>query len=108
MPAHEYNGTVVPAHTIVLTYTWQGGALSILGPDIGTDMCMCDTQVCDEDVTACFSCNVNFAWNRRKHHCRVCGYVFCRPCCDYHMRLPNYEEDVRVCVMCAPKVTARR
>jgi len=63
-------------------------------------------KVRDEDTVECFSCQTEFTWSRRKHHCRLCGRIFCRPCCDYHVSLPNFEGEVRVCLLCAPRVDA--
>lgn len=34
----------------------------------------------DESATSCFSCNRKFTTFRRKHHCRVCGQIFCSTC----------------------------
>ena len=63
-------------------------------------------KVRDEDSVECFSCQTEFSWSRCKHHCRLCGRIFCRPCCDYHVSLPNFDGEVRVCVLCAPRVDA--
>lgn len=37
--------------------------------------------VSSDSVTNCYKCNERFTLLLRKHHCRVCGYVFCRHCC---------------------------
>ena len=34
----------------------------------------------DNLFVCCTDCGVEFAWNLRKHHCRVCGQVFCHHC----------------------------
>jgi len=36
----------------------------------------------DESATSCFHCNRAFTTFRRKHHCRVCGQIFCSACTD--------------------------
>lgn len=34
----------------------------------------------DENATTCFGCGRPFTTFRRKHHCRVCGQIFCSNC----------------------------
>ncbi|KAJ3222078.1 1-phosphatidylinositol-3-phosphate 5-kinase [Clydaea vesicula] len=34
----------------------------------------------DEKVKECYECNVSFSTFRRKHHCRICGQIFCHKC----------------------------
>lgn len=34
----------------------------------------------DENATTCFACGRPFTTFRRKHHCRVCGQIFCSSC----------------------------
>ena len=36
--------------------------------------------ILDEDVDRCMLCDMLFAFNKSKSHCRACGNVFCRPC----------------------------
>ncbi|XP_067929183.1 FYVE and coiled-coil domain-containing protein 1-like [Watersipora subatra] len=40
------------------------------------------TWVSSADVTNCMGCNSAFTMLLRKHHCRVCGKVFCWQCCN--------------------------
>jgi len=35
----------------------------------------------DEAAPECFFCRREFALNRRRHHCRLCGLLFCSTCC---------------------------
>ena len=39
--------------------------------------------VADATVTRCELCRLDFGAMRRKHHCRLCGHVFCQPCSDF-------------------------
>ena len=64
----------------------------------------------DERVRACFGCSVAFSFMRRKHHCRLCGRVFCDACTSYRERLPSWYNDSgsnrlntanRMCASCA-------
>ncbi|GAA5897193.1 hypothetical protein JCM6882_001813 [Rhodosporidiobolus microsporus] len=49
----------------------------------------------DDSVRECTSCQSKFAlWNRR-HHCRVCGHIFCNNCSPF-----NVEKIGRVCTGC--------
>lgn len=34
----------------------------------------------DDHFEVCTDCGVAFSWSVRKHHCRVCGKVFCHQC----------------------------
>jgi len=36
----------------------------------------------EKDVPRCPSCGKGFSITRRKHHCRLCGYVMCEDCSD--------------------------
>ena len=57
----------------------------------------------DERVVACFNCAAMFTFFRRKHHCRSCGRIFCRPCSSYREVLPfstRYTTPQRVCLSC--------
>jgi len=39
---------------------------------------------------------------QQKHHCRLCGKIFCKSCSNYRMPLPQfgYKKQQRVCVSC--------
>lgn len=50
-------------------------------------------------VTNCYKCNEKFGILLRKHHCRVCGYVFCRHCCPKATKSEN-----RICLSCDSSV----
>ena len=36
----------------------------------------------DEQCKVCYECGVRFHTFRRKHHCRLCGQIFCNRCCN--------------------------
>ena len=44
----------------------------------------------DTNSPSCGSCGSTFWILRRRHHCRVCGDVFCRPCSSVLMRLDSH------------------
>lgn len=31
----------------------------------------------EQECRSCYECNASFSTFRRKHHCRICGQVFC-------------------------------
>eukprot|EP00286_Rhodomonas_abbreviata_P005107 CAMPEP_0181326454 /NCGR_PEP_ID=MMETSP1101-20121128/21505_1 /TAXON_ID=46948 /ORGANISM="Rhodomonas abbreviata, Strain Caron Lab Isolate" /LENGTH=340 /DNA_ID=CAMNT_0023434905 /DNA_START=45 /DNA_END=1063 /DNA_ORIENTATION=+ len=57
----------------------------------------------DSTVSQCKSCGFVFSFIIRKHHCRMCGHVFCRYCAAETWPLPKFEylSPVRVCRKCA-------
>mmetsp|Transcript_23929 Transcript_23929/g.37481 ORF Transcript_23929/g.37481 Transcript_23929/m.37481 type:complete len:357 (+) Transcript_23929:155-1225(+) len=57
----------------------------------------------DTNVTQCKSCGFVFSFIIRKHHCRMCGHVYCRYCASETWPLPKFEylSPVRVCRKCA-------
>lgn len=51
----------------------------------------------DQLCKVCYKCEVPFTVFRRRHHCRVCGQVFCNSCSAYFL---NLAVTVRVCESC--------
>ena len=41
----------------------------------------------------CMSCGWKFGISVRKHHCRICGGIFCSSCSKYRIRLDNLSEE---------------
>ena len=54
----------------------------------------------DNSVTECNNCHTTFTFLIRRHHCRLCGYVFCASCSSYVMSLKEGSFPQRVCVNC--------
>ena len=56
----------------------------------------------DAEVTGCGGCGARFSLTERRHHCRVCGDVFCGKCSSREASLPalGVERAVRVCDAC--------
>ena len=40
-----------------------------------------DDWIPDKKMATCFNCDIRFTFFNRKHHCRVCGNIFCDNCC---------------------------
>lgn len=41
-----------------------------------------------KNVQTCLRCGIAFSFLVRKHHCRMCGRVFCGDCAGHHMPVP--------------------
>jgi len=67
----------------------QDGVLNSLAPTA--------KWVSDEDVTHCHKCTAEFTLLRRKHHCRLCGNIFCNGCSQDRL------DGNRVCDTCSSK-----
>ncbi|XP_032520760.2 putative 1-phosphatidylinositol 3-phosphate 5-kinase isoform X1 [Danaus plexippus] len=56
----------------------------------------------DDISRECYECAVRFSALRRRHHCRVCGQIFCSRCCS--QRVPGHifgcAGGLRVCTYC--------
>ena len=37
----------------------------------------------DNSVNSCHNCRNDFTFLNRRHHCRLCGKIFCNICCNY-------------------------
>ncbi|KAG0355772.1 1-phosphatidylinositol-3-phosphate 5-kinase, partial [Gamsiella multidivaricata] len=61
-----------------------------------------DYWMADENAKECFGCSASFFVFRRKHHCRICGHIFCSKCAS--KIIPGiklgYEGYLRVCNYC--------
>ena len=58
-------------------------------------------------IVRCYNCTSKFTAFRRRHHCRVCGQVFCSKCCSSYIPgklVPGHSGNIRVCVSCCTKV----
>lgn len=43
----------------------------------------------DENVKSCYNCHTEFSLFIRKHHCRLCGRIFCYECSKYRDTIPE-------------------
>ncbi|CAG2059459.1 unnamed protein product [Timema podura] len=50
----------------------------------------------------CYDCGEKFTTFRRRHHCRVCGQIFCSRCCNQEIpgKIMGCTGDLRVCTYC--------
>ena len=56
----------------------------------------------DSDMAHCKRCGEEFSFVIRKHHCRVCGDIFCNSCSGKCLVLAHDQSryDIRACDMC--------
>jgi hypothetical protein len=48
-----------------------------------------------EQVLTCYGCGLAFSFLKRRHHCRLCGRVFCNDCTGYSAQIPRvYQEEM--------------
>ncbi|XP_058039355.1 FYVE and coiled-coil domain-containing protein 1 [Ahaetulla prasina] len=60
----------------------------------------------DAEVTNCLECQKEFGWMNRRHHCRMCGRIFCYYCCNNYAFSKQTGKKERCCRACFKKVTA--
>lgn len=58
----------------------------------------------DDSCRVCYECDAQFTVFNRKHHCRLCGRVFCAKCTENSIPPPSIDrverERIRVCNFC--------
>eukprot|EP01063_Lacrimia_lanifica_P041274 TRINITY_DN9595_c0_g1_i1.p1 TRINITY_DN9595_c0_g1~~TRINITY_DN9595_c0_g1_i1.p1 ORF type:complete len:474 (+),score=80.16 TRINITY_DN9595_c0_g1_i1:151-1572(+) len=57
----------------------------------------------DGDVSQCVSCGDEFTFVVRKHHCRICGNIYCAACSSQNLALwtdDGVSHEVRACDSC--------
>jgi hypothetical protein len=47
--------------------------------------------ILDPSVYECYSCNLEFGLINRKHHCRLCGRIFCYECSKFYVNYYNLD-----------------
>lgn len=57
----------------------------------------------DMEANHCHDCKREFSWIVRRHHCRICGRIFCYYCCNnYAVTKPSGKKE-RCCRACFQK-----
>ncbi|KAM0753044.1 hypothetical protein T439DRAFT_188475 [Meredithblackwellia eburnea MCA 4105] len=61
-----------------------------------------DYWIRDESSKECYDCQLVFTAFRRKHHCRICGQIFCSRCASTLIPSTRFgsTEKIRVCNLC--------
>ncbi|EFI28703.1 1-phosphatidylinositol-3-phosphate 5-kinase [Coprinopsis cinerea okayama7 len=60
----------------------------------------------DENAKECYDCKSVFTTWRRKHHCRICGQIFCSRCASNGIKGGRFGLNgmIRVCNLCREKL----
>ncbi|XP_053570464.1 FYVE and coiled-coil domain-containing protein 1 [Bombina bombina] len=54
----------------------------------------------DTEVNQCLDCRKQFNWMLRRHHCRLCGHIFCYYCCNNYVMTKHSDKKERCCRNC--------
>ncbi|XP_039984518.1 FYVE and coiled-coil domain-containing protein 1 [Xiphias gladius] len=54
----------------------------------------------DKEATHCLGCQGQFTWWLRRHHCRLCGRIFCYYCSNNFVMTKNSGKKERCCSEC--------
>ncbi|XP_067122105.1 FYVE and coiled-coil domain-containing protein 1-like isoform X2 [Centruroides vittatus] len=54
----------------------------------------------DGETNTCLGCKVTFSLIVRKHHCRLCGRIFCHNCANNWLLTASSRREARVCGEC--------
>ncbi|KAJ3439450.1 early endosome antigen [Anaeramoeba flamelloides] len=56
----------------------------------------------DNQANSCYNCGTKFTFTKRRHHCRLCGNIFCNTCSSYRITASHlgYHNAVRCCKEC--------
>lgn len=95
--------------TTLLAPSEGGGGSDFMGMQAMSDSIfgegpMKDHWLPDDCTETCMQCDREFTIKRRRHHCRMCGRIFCKKCSLKRMALPaelRYTGLERVCDSCA-------
>ncbi|KAI8823387.1 uncharacterized protein EV422DRAFT_611449 [Fimicolochytrium jonesii] len=70
--------------------------------NIGSTGITKDFWMRDDKVKECYECKQVFTTFRRKHHCRICGQIFCHKCASSIVpgERFGYPGEMRVCNFC--------
>uniref|UniRef100_A0ACB8FUM9 Uncharacterized protein n=2 Tax=Sphaerodactylus townsendi TaxID=933632 RepID=A0ACB8FUM9_9SAUR len=60
----------------------------------------------DAEVSCCQDCQKEFGWMNRRHHCRLCGCIFCYYCCNNYAMSKHTGKKERCCRECLKKSNA--
>uniref|UniRef100_H3CMD0 FYVE and coiled-coil domain-containing protein 1 n=1 Tax=Tetraodon nigroviridis TaxID=99883 RepID=H3CMD0_TETNG len=54
----------------------------------------------DKEITHCLDCQSQFTWWLRRHHCRLCGRIFCYYCSNNYVMTKQGGKKERCCKEC--------
>uniref|UniRef100_A0A2K5QEL6 FYVE and coiled-coil domain-containing protein 1 n=1 Tax=Cebus imitator TaxID=2715852 RepID=A0A2K5QEL6_CEBIM len=59
----------------------------------------------DTEANHCLDCKREFSWMVRRHHCRICGRIFCYYCCNNYVLTKHGGKKERCCRACFQKLS---
>ncbi|XP_006893109.1 PREDICTED: FYVE and coiled-coil domain-containing protein 1 [Elephantulus edwardii] len=59
----------------------------------------------DAETSHCLDCKREFGWMVRRHHCRMCGRVFCYYCCNNYILTKPSGKKERCCRACFTRLS---
>ncbi|XP_075403348.1 FYVE and coiled-coil domain-containing protein 1 isoform X2 [Tenrec ecaudatus] len=59
----------------------------------------------DTEASHCLDCKREFSWMVRRHHCRVCGRIFCYYCCNNYVLSKHSGKKERCCRACFQRLS---
>ncbi|XP_023582083.1 FYVE and coiled-coil domain-containing protein 1 [Trichechus manatus latirostris] len=62
----------------------------------------------DTEASHCLDCKREFSWMVRRHHCRICGRIFCYYCCNNYVVTKHSGKKERCCRACFWKLSEGR
>jgi FYVE zinc finger len=65
---------------------------SLSSPAVIEDVAWMPDQLCK----TCYSCDAPFSFLRRRHHCRICGQVFCNSCSGYFVPATPFQQNNKI------------
>lgn len=60
-----------------------------------------DKWMDNDEADSCLQCSTAFSFTLRKHHCRLCGRIFCHNCSNNWLMTTASSRPTRVCNACA-------
>jgi 1-phosphatidylinositol-3-phosphate 5-kinase len=60
----------------------------------------------DKLCKICYKCELPFTMYRRRHHCRMCGQIFCNQCSSFYIEQGVVGQTVRCCRLCYDQLGA--
>ena len=86
------------ATTSTTVTTQEPKGVAATGPEGGTP-----AHWASDSGKVCMLCSDSFTLFRRKHHCRMCGFLVCDKCSPHRSAIPTmgYVKAVRICHSCA-------
>lgn len=106
-------GNPSPARTVQRSYSEEAAYYQHSHSGASSDVDLSDAlpsldfsvkKVADKYRLKCPHCDALFTLSKRRHHCRLCGDVFCDACSSHRVELPlpgaEFEKPVRICDFC--------